>query len=622
MGDTADILSIRGLSGNRIMLNINDRPVNASGVVGGYYIDWSTIPLDNIERIEIIKGGSSVRYSDNALGGVINIITKQPTKTPSFTFYGTYGGGSDIDYIQNYRATHSYKIGPFGYSLAGSYQKAAPFLWNNDFEGLNFSSTFTVDMPLHGEMFLGFQYANTKRGFIRENRLSDDPNNPDFNRRRNSDYPLAFGETIAPGWGNAYIPGPDAEWDKTKYYLDFGYKQPIGDALVSFKAYMNIEDRKEKNYSDSSLVPTYESGKLVLDRKVESDRSYGGSLDVTKSLSNHELLAGVEYKVLAYGDTELRYIDSTYNGQPDAGFKSSNEGIMWGYFIQDNWKITDNILLTPGVRYDTYNIKSIHGNTAPDLEDETITPKITGTYKISDSDTITASVYQALRTPGMPEVYWWYSGMTGGNPSLKPEKNNAGELTYQHDFGKGSHARIAMYYYNIDDYIVLRFDPNWRGAYNIDKVELWGGSLEGKAYITDWLSAWANITYQKSKKEGDSFDTAHLTDELDYLPEWKGNLGLEFRLPYQAVLITNIRYVGDQHTIYAYSTGWGWPPVANFKLVELDSYTTADAELKVPVTKYGEIGIYAQNLFNNSYEERFGYPMSGRIVGASAKLTF
>jgi iron complex outermembrane receptor protein len=333
-------------------------------------------------------------------------------------------------------------------------------------------------------------------------------------------------------------------------------------------------------------------------------------------------LAGVEYKVLAYGDTELRYIDSTYNGQPDAGFKSSNEGIMWGYFIQDNWKITDNILLTPGVRYDTYNIKSIHGNTAPDLEDETITPKITGTYKISDSDTITASVYQALRTPGMPEVYWWYSGMTGGNPSLKPEKNNAGELTYQHDFGKGSHARIAMYYYNIDDYIVLRFDPNWRGAYNIDKVELWGGSLEGKAYITDWLSAWANITYQKSKKEGDSFDTAHLTDELDYLPEWKGNLGLEFRLPYQAVLITNIRYVGDQHTIYAYSTGWGWPPVANFKLVELDSYTTADAELKVPVTKYGEIGIYAQNLFNNSYEERFGYPMSGRIVGASVKLTF
>lgn len=47
VGDTGDILAIRGLSANRIMLNINGRPVNAAGVAGGHYIDWGTIPLDN-----------------------------------------------------------------------------------------------------------------------------------------------------------------------------------------------------------------------------------------------------------------------------------------------------------------------------------------------------------------------------------------------------------------------------------------------------------------------------------------------------------------------------------------------------------------------------------------------
>ncbi len=622
VGDTADILSIRGLSGNRIMLNINNRPVNASGVVGGYYIDWGTIPLDNIERIEIIKGGSSVRYSDNALGGVINVVTKKPTEKPTLTLYGTYGAGRDIDYIQNYRISHTYKVGPLGYSLAGSYQKADPFLWNNDFEGLNFSSFFTVDMPMHGEMLLGFQYSNTRRGFIRKNRMSDDPENSAFNQKKKSGYPLAFGETIAPGWGTAYVPGPGAEWDKTKYYLDFGYKQPVGDALVTFKVYKNIEDRKEKNYSDSSVNSSYEDGILVLDRKVGSDRSYGGSMEVVKPLSNHEILAGVEYKVLAYGDTKLRYIDSTYNGKPDAGFKPSNEGIMWGYFVQDNWKITDKLLLTPGLRYDIYKIKSIHGNTAPDLKDYTVTPKLTVTYLASAADTITASVYQALRTPGMPEVYWWYYGRTGGNPSLKAEKNNAGELTYQHDFRKGSYGRLTLYYYNIDDYIVLRFDPNWRGAYNIDNVKLWGGSVDGRARITDWLSAKANITYQKSKKDGDAFDTANLTDELDYLPEWKGNVGLEFSLPYKALLTTNVKYVGERHTIYAYSSGWGWPPDVKFRLVKLDSYVTADTELKIPVMKYAEIGLYAENIFNKKYEERFGYPLPGRIIGASAKIMF
>jgi len=99
VGDTGDIVSIRGLSGNRIMLNIDGRSANAAGVQGGYFIDWSTIPLDNIERIEIMKGGSSVKYGNNAGGGVINVITKKPTDKPTLSFYGNYGVGEDIDYI-------------------------------------------------------------------------------------------------------------------------------------------------------------------------------------------------------------------------------------------------------------------------------------------------------------------------------------------------------------------------------------------------------------------------------------------------------------------------------------------------------------------------------------------
>lgn len=48
-------------------------------------IDWSTIPLDNIEKVEVIRGGSVARYGNNALGGVINVITKKPTETPTAT---------------------------------------------------------------------------------------------------------------------------------------------------------------------------------------------------------------------------------------------------------------------------------------------------------------------------------------------------------------------------------------------------------------------------------------------------------------------------------------------------------------------------------------------------------
>ena len=625
VGDTTDSLAIRGFSANRIMLNIDGRPVNASGVVGGYYIDWGTIPLDNIEKIELIRGGSSVRYGNNALGGVVNVITKKPTEKPTLTLFGTYGGGDGIDSIQNYRVTHTYKVGPLGYSLAGSYQNADPFLWNNDFEGKNLAASINLDMPLDGLATFGFQYTNSQRGFIRENRMSADPYNPGFYNKINSDFPLAFGETFSPYSGSAYIPGPGANWDKTKYYLDFGYSQPISDAVLDLKIYKNIEDREEKNYSSSSVNSAYPDGELVLDRDVESDRSYGGSLELRKPFGDHELLAGVEHKVLAYGDTDTNFVDMTYNNAPwitspdELSYKDSSEGICWGYYVQDTWKISERWLLTAGLRYDSYDNKSINGSTLPELDDDALTPKLIGTYKITDADALTAAIYQALRTPGLPETYWWAEGETQGNPVLKPEKNNAAELVYRHNLSKTDFVRMSAYYYDVEDYIMFRFDPAWRGVYNIDKAKIYGASLDGRAAFADWISANAAITWQQSEKEGDIYDTAGLSDEIDYFPEWKISAGLEFNLPYQSIFSIAVRYVGEREAIYAYSSGW--PAQQYFTLVTLDSYITFDVNLKVPVGKHAELGCYVENLFDEEYEEQFGYPMPGLIIGATLKLS-
>jgi len=57
-GDSGDVLSIRGMESKRILLNLDGRNISSTGNVGGNYIDFGTIPLDSIDRIEIIKGGS------------------------------------------------------------------------------------------------------------------------------------------------------------------------------------------------------------------------------------------------------------------------------------------------------------------------------------------------------------------------------------------------------------------------------------------------------------------------------------------------------------------------------------------------------------------------------------
>ncbi|MEW5804373.1 MAG: TonB-dependent receptor, partial [bacterium] len=200
---------------------------------------------------------------------------------------------------------------------------------------------------------------------------------------------------------------------------------------------------------------------------------------------------------------------------------------------------------------------------------------------------------------------------------LKMEKNDAVELAFKHNFSQKAFTRISLYHYTINDYI-KRYsftDPNTganrRGCYNIDNVQLTGASVDGATEIMSQLTLRGNISYQKSKKEGDIMDKTELSDELDYLPEWKSAVGFDLKLPYQgAVFSTSIRYVGEQKT------------TSSNKIVELDSYTTTDIELKIPVTERGEISIYAENLFDEHYEERFGYPMPGRIIGAAVKIGF
>ncbi len=77
VGDNQDgTVKLRGFDARRFTVLLNGRPVNSAGVMGGQYIDWNTIPLDTVERIQIVKGGKSAAYG-NTLGGVINIVTKE-----------------------------------------------------------------------------------------------------------------------------------------------------------------------------------------------------------------------------------------------------------------------------------------------------------------------------------------------------------------------------------------------------------------------------------------------------------------------------------------------------------------------------------------------------------------
>ena len=163
------------MESKRIMLNLDGRNIGSTGMSGGNYIDFGTIPLDNIERIEVIKGGSSVEYGNSALGGVINARTRKPTETPYLSAYATMGGWNDVYDFHNVRGSYAQKFRALGVSLGLSHQHADPFLRNNYYNSFHFNPKVYLDLPWRGALALGYSYSETERGLIRSNRADGNP---------------------------------------------------------------------------------------------------------------------------------------------------------------------------------------------------------------------------------------------------------------------------------------------------------------------------------------------------------------------------------------------------------------------------------------------------------------
>ncbi|RXJ77086.1 hypothetical protein CRV03_07425 [Arcobacter sp. F155] len=186
-GDNGSGLLLRGQSGNRIALNIDGNNINSIGGMGAPYIDFSAIPMDNIERIDIIKGGSSIEYG-HILGGVINAYTKKPKEKADFSFYGTSGGWDGANDFSNIRTSFSKRFGDFGISLGASHQEADAYLLNNDYESDSISARLYYFAPNDGELSLGVLYSDTTRGLVKDNSTG-----------ANSKYPTSLGETFVGG---------------------------------------------------------------------------------------------------------------------------------------------------------------------------------------------------------------------------------------------------------------------------------------------------------------------------------------------------------------------------------------------------------------------------------------
>jgi vitamin B12 transporter len=556
---TLSNLYIRGANASHTLVLIDGVEVNLTNDPSGVY-DFSALPIDNISRIEVLRGPQSTLYGSDALAGVINIITKKGNGSPGFSLlteggsYNTYKilAGAHGAYNKfNYSVTLS-TTGSDGFSAAS---EKYGNIEDDGYTKNNLSSLLGYTFSEDFDFKLFTRYTKSESDYDQfGGEFGDDPT-----------YIFDQEEISWRGEGNASL-------------LEGFWKQKIGLSYI----------RNVRKYSfDTSAASIYASNSFYDGRKYKLDWQNDFYIN-----NSNTFTAGAE---LEFDEASSEYYAYTYlTPMLIASVIPMSSSRTIGVYLQDQVNIDKMFFATAGVRFDDHNKFG-----------SKFTYRIAPAYIFWQTGTkIKTTIGTGYKAPSL---YYLYDP-SYGNQDLKPEESFGWDAGIEQYFFN-QNLTLGITYFSNKFTNMFGFDFVTFKTINIKEAATNGVEFNIEFKPIEGLNLKANYTYTDARDL--SPNSADYDEKLLRRPDNKVGFYAGYSFIPEASINFDLIFVGRRDDIN----------FSVYERIEMEDYLLLNLAAHYDIFDFLRLNARIENLLDTVYEEVYGYGTAGLSFYGGIKIS-